>query len=106
MKPTYFNLFIFIVVLWFCFFVALMTIMTVSCSLVVNECDHSPIIVQKIMLRNDITSEVMEELEKMFTQFKVMKIEFSACGMYRIDSSFLCRVISATLSYVIIFSQL
>jgi hypothetical protein len=58
------------------------------------------------MLRNDIDSEVMRELGKMFTQFKVMKIGFSACGMFRIDLSFLCGIIGATLSYVIIFSQL
>jgi hypothetical protein len=83
-----------------------MTILVVSCSAAVNECNHSPVIVQKIMLRDDIDSEVMEELKMMFTQFKAMKIGFSACGMYKIDLSFLCDIISATLSYFIIFSQL
>jgi hypothetical protein len=57
------------------------------------------------MLLEDIDSEVMKEL-KMFIQFKVMKIGFSACGMYRIDLSFLCGVFGATFSYLIIFWQL
>jgi hypothetical protein len=83
-----------------------MTLMAVSCSLAVNEFNRSPVIVQKILLRDDIDGEVMKELEKMFAQFKVMKIGFSACGMYTIDLSFLCGIIGATLSYLIIFTQL
>jgi hypothetical protein len=80
--------------------------MAVSCSLAVNECDRSPVIVQKIMLRDDIVRELMKELKKMFTQFKVMKLGFSACGMYKIDLSFLCGILGATLSYLVIFWQL
>jgi hypothetical protein len=85
---------------------ALTTMMAVSCSLAVNVCNRSPVIVQKIMLRNDIDTEMMKELKEMFTQFKALKIEFSACGMYRMDLSFLCDIIGVTVSYVIIFSQL
>jgi hypothetical protein len=83
-----------------------MTVVAVSCSLAVNECDRSPVIVQKIMLRDDIDKEVMKELKMTFTQFKVMKIGFSACGMFRIDLSFLCGIFGATLSYIVIVSQL
>jgi hypothetical protein len=94
------------IVLCVIFYFALTTTMAVSCSLAVNECDRSHIIVQKIMLPNDIDTEIMKEFKEMFTQFKVLKIEFSACGMYRIDLPFLCGIIRATFSYVIIFSQL
>ncbi|PNF33527.1 hypothetical protein B7P43_G17600 [Cryptotermes secundus] len=93
-------------VLWIFFSVGLMTVMTVSCSLAVNECNRSHVIVQKIMLRDDIDNEVIKQLKKMFTQFEFMKIGFSACGLYKIDLSFLCGIIGATLSYVIIFSAL
>jgi hypothetical protein len=58
------------------------------------------------MLRDDIDREVMKELKKMFTQFKVMKIGFSACGMYKIDLLLLSGIIGGTLSYLIILSQL
>jgi hypothetical protein len=58
------------------------------------------------MLRDDIDSELIKELKKIFTQFQVMKVGFSACGMYRIDLSLLCVVFGATLSYLIIVSQL
>jgi hypothetical protein len=88
------------------FLLAPLTIMAVSASLAANECSRSPVIVQKIMLRDDIDSEVMKELEKMFAQFKVMKIEFSACGMYKLDLSFISDIFGTTSSYVIIFSQL
>jgi cytochrome bd-type quinol oxidase subunit 1 len=93
-------------VLWSLFCAALVIIMAVSCSLAVSECNRSPVIVQKIMLRNDIHSEVIKELKKMFSQFKVMKIEFSACGLYKIDLSLLCGIFGVTLSYLIIFWQL
>jgi cytochrome bd-type quinol oxidase subunit 1 len=92
-------------VLWSSFCVALMTIMAVSCSLAVNECNRSPVIVQKILLRDDIDSEDAKDLDKMFTQFQVMKIGFSACGMFRIDLSFLCGIFGVTLSYLIIILQ-
>jgi hypothetical protein len=44
------------------------------------------------MLRDVIDSEVMKELKEIFTQFKVMKIGFSVCGMYMIDLAFLCGI--------------
>jgi hypothetical protein len=105
-KNTDTGLYVIVAVLWSIFCAALLIIMAVSCSLAVNECNHSPIIVQNIMLRDDIDIEVTKELKKMFSQFKFMKIEFSACGMYKIDLSFLCGIFGATLSYLIIFLQL
>jgi hypothetical protein len=58
------------------------------------------------MLRDDIDSEVTKEMKKMFTRFKVMKIEFSACGIYKMDLSFLCGILGATVSYLIVIWQL
>jgi hypothetical protein len=98
--------YIIVAVLWSIFCATLMTIMAVSCSLAVNECNRSAVIVQNIMLRDDIETEITKELKKMFSQFKFMKIEFSACGMYKIDLSFLCGIFGATLSYLIIIFQL
>jgi hypothetical protein len=106
MKPNDIYLYVILSVVWCSLCVAMMTIMAVSCSLAVNECKRSPVIVQKIMLRDDTDSEVMKELKKMFIQFKIMKIEFSACGMYRIDLSFLCAILGATVSYLIVSLQL
>ncbi|PNF15104.1 hypothetical protein B7P43_G15982 [Cryptotermes secundus] len=105
-KHTDSSLYVIVAVLWSIFCASLMTLMAMSCSLAVNECNRSPVIVQNIMLREDIDLLVMKELKKMFIQFKVMKIGFSACGMYRIDLSFLCSIFGATLSYLIIFWQL
>jgi hypothetical protein len=83
-----------------------MKILAVSGSLAVNECIRSPVTVQNIMLREDTDVVVMKELKMMFTQFKVMKIEFSACGLFRIDLPFLCGIFGATLSYIVIVLQL
>jgi hypothetical protein len=106
MKPISIYLCVILAVTWSSLCVAMMIIMAVSCSLAVNECKRSPVIVQKIMLRDDTDSEVMKELKKMFIQFKVMKIEFSAYGLYRIDLSFLCAILGATVSYLIVSLQL
>jgi hypothetical protein len=97
---------IFLIVVISTLFLAPLTIMAVSASLAAIECSRSPVIVQNIMLRKNIDSEVMKELEKMFTQFKVMDIEFSACGMYKLDLSLISDIFGTTFSYVIIFSQL
>jgi hypothetical protein len=87
------HLYVIEAVLWIIFSVGLMTVMTVSCNLAVNECNRSHVIVQKIMLRDDIDNDVIKQLKKMFTQFEFMKIGFSACGLYKIDLSFLCGII-------------
>jgi hypothetical protein len=105
-KPIGNHLYVIAAVLWTSFCVALMVVMAVSCSLAVNECNRSPVIVQKIILRDDNDREAIRELKRMFIQFKVMKIGFSACGMYKIDLTFLCGIFGATLSYLIIFLQL
>jgi hypothetical protein len=97
---------IILVVLGSIFSATLLIMMAVSCSLAVYECNRSPVIMQKIMLRDDTDREVTKELKKMFSQFNVMKIEFSACGMYKRDLTFLCGIFGATLSYLIIFWQL
>jgi hypothetical protein len=93
-------------VLWSIFCVILMITIAIACSLTVSECNRSPVLVQKVMLRNDIDSETLNEMEKMFTQFQVMNIGFSACGMFRIDLSLLCGIFGATLSYLLIVPQM
>jgi hypothetical protein len=45
-------------------FIALMAIMAMSCTVAVNECNHSPVIVQKTLLLDDIDSEVTKKLKK------------------------------------------
>jgi hypothetical protein len=97
---------IFLVLTMSTFFLAPLTIMAVYASLAAKEYSHSLVIVQIILLRVNVDSEVMRELEKMFTQFKAMEIEFSACGMYKIDLSVISDIFGTTLSYIIIFSQL
>jgi cytochrome bd-type quinol oxidase subunit 1 len=64
MKNTDLNLHLLGIVVWYCFIVALMTFLAATCSAAVNECNRSPVIVQKIMLRNDIDREMMKEMYK------------------------------------------
>jgi hypothetical protein len=106
LKPIANHLYVIAAVLWTSFCVALMIMLAVSCSMAVNECNRTPIIVQKIMLHDDNDREAVRELKNMFSQFKAMKIEFSAFGMYKIDMTFLCGIFGATLSYFIIFLQM
>jgi hypothetical protein len=105
-KPIGNHLYIIAAVLWSIFCVVLMITVAVSCSLAVSECNRSPVIVQKLLLSDDTDREAVKELKNMFSQFKAMKIEFSAFGMYRIDLPFLCCIFGATISYLIIFLQL
>jgi hypothetical protein len=105
LKGTDFYYFMLAAVLLSGLYVSLMAGMAVSCSLAVCECSRSPIIVQKIILRDDIDNELVNELEKMFTQFQAMKIGFSACGLFSLDSTFFCGIIGLTLSYIFIIAQ-
>jgi cytochrome bd-type quinol oxidase subunit 1 len=73
MFPTIFKATIFIV---------LKAIMAISGTVAVIECNRSPVIVQKILLRDDIDSEVTKELQMIFTQFKVVKLFLLCFGGY------------------------
>jgi hypothetical protein len=95
-----------VTVLWSGYCVALMAAITMSCSMAVSECNRSAIIVQEIIIRDDLNDEVVKELEKMLTQFQVMKIRFTACGFFNIDLQFFCGMFGATLSYLVIILQL
>jgi hypothetical protein len=98
--------FVLVIVLWSGYCVSLMAAITMSCSMAVNECNRSAIIVQKIIVCDDIHYEVVKELEKMFTQFQVMKIRFTACGFFNLDLPFFCGIFGATLSYLVIILHL
>jgi hypothetical protein len=105
LKGTYLYNFVILTVLWCCFCVSLITALAVSCSLAVGECNHSPVIVQKIILRDDIDGEIVKELEKMFIQLQAMKIGFTACGLFNLDLPFLCGIFGVTLSYLFVTAQ-
>jgi hypothetical protein len=105
LKGTNLYHFVILSVLWCSFFFSLLTAIALSCSLAVGECNHSPVIVQKIILRDDIDGEIVKELEKMFIQLRAMKIGFTACGLFNLDLPFLCGIIGVTLSYFFVTVQ-
>jgi hypothetical protein len=105
LKNTDLYNYVLISVLWSGFCVTLVATMAVSCSLAICECNRSPIVVQKIILRVDIDGETLKELKNMFTQFQTMKIGFTACGLFSLDLSFLSGIIGITISYVLIIAQ-
>jgi hypothetical protein len=98
--------FVLVTVLWSGYCVALMAAISVSCSMAVSECNRSVIIVQKIIIRDDINDEDVKELEKMLTQFQIMKIRFTACGFFNLDLPFFCGICGTSLSYLVIILQL
>lgn len=105
LNNTDFYRFIFVIVLWSAYCIGLTAAMALSCSQAVCECNRSPVIVQKIILRDDADSESVKELEKMFTQLQAMKIAFTACGLFNVDSSLICGIIGVTLSYIFVIAQ-
>ena len=85
-------------------FVLLLAI-SVVCAMTVGECAQSPIMVQKILVRKGLRQDVIDKLEKLFVQLNAMKIEFTACGMFNIDLSYLSWILGANVTYILLIAQ-
>jgi hypothetical protein len=89
-------------VLSLCFLAAI----TVPCGMTADEANRSSVLVQKLLLRRDISERSMGELDRFYTQLNSMGIKFTACGFFSLDTPMFFGIVGAICTNVIVISQL
>ena len=76
-----------------------------TCQTAASENDKSKLLVQKLLLQDDLKSHDITELK--FLSFQLdNKPQYSACGLFELNLSFLCSVTGVIISYIILVVQL
>ena len=86
--------------------VAILGRLPIFCHSAVSEFDNSKILIQKMILHNEFGPVANKDLKRLSSQLNSMKIEYSACGFFSLNLSFLGSVISVVVSYVLLVIQL
>lgn len=89
-------------VLSLCFLAAI----TVPCGMTTDEANRSSVLVQKLLLRRDISERSTRELDRFYTQLSSMGVKFTACGFFSLDTPMLFGIVGAICTNVIVISQL
>jgi len=90
-----------------CIFCAvLMTLLTTSCHIMESETQMTVFHIQKILLHRDLGQHTENELKKFCAQVIHLKLEISACGLFKLNLPFLNSFISKFFAYFIIMFQL
>jgi hypothetical protein len=85
-------------------FISLIRI-TSTCHTAASENDTSKLLVQKLLLQDGLKSHDITELN--FLSFQLdNKPQYSACGLFDLNLSFLCSVTGVIISYIILVVQL
>ena len=90
-----------------CIFCAvLMILLTTACHIVGSETQMTVFYIQKILLHRDFGKQTENELKKFCSQVIHLKIEISACGLFKLNLPLLNNFISKFFAYFIIMFQL
>lgn len=88
------------------FCVILMALLTTACLVMGNETHMTVFRIQKILLHRDLGQETKNELKKFCSQVIHLKLEFSVCGLWKLNLPFFNSFISKFFAYFIIMFQL
>lgn len=84
----------------------LMALLTTACHIVGSETQMTVFHIQKILLHRDLGKQTENELKKFCSQVIHLKLEISACGLFKLNLPFLNNFISKFFAYFIIMFQL
>lgn len=77
-----------------------------TCHTSASENDTSKLLVQKLLLEDDLKPQDITELKFLSFQLNNTPVQYSACGLFALNLSFLCSVTGVIISYVILVVQL
>jgi len=80
--------------------------MVVSCHKTTQEANKGIYFIHRICLDRDIHYSVITELDKLLRQLIYMKVQFTVCGLFALNPTFLCTILSGILTYILIIVQL
>jgi hypothetical protein len=91
----------------FCIYCGIfMAILTATCHIVGSETETTVFHIHKILLHRDLGKQTENELKKFCSQVIQLKLEISACGLFRLNLPFFNNFISKVFAYFIIMFQL
>jgi hypothetical protein len=94
-----------IALIWSGFCVLILLIIGLSCQKKAEECNNAQIVVEKLMLRSGLGSEMVNELRVLSQQLNNMKISFTAGGFFTLDLPFVHSFVCVICSYLVIEAQ-
>lgn len=79
---------------------------TLTCHMTTQEANMSVILVEKLLLCHDLRDDTVNELRDFSSQLGNMRIEFSPCGFFTLNLSFLYAITGVMCSHIIILASL
>jgi hypothetical protein len=80
--------------------------MTVCCHKTTQEANKGIYFIHKISLDRYIHYSIITELDKLLSQLINMRVQFTVCGLFALNPTFLCTIFSGILTYILIMVQL
>ncbi|KAJ9581445.1 hypothetical protein L9F63_023377 [Diploptera punctata] len=90
---------------WIPIFIVKMTSVALTCHLASSEANRTIILLQKSLLIQNIDQKVRTEIQEFIQQVQNQKLQFKACGFFKIDLTMLKALIVAIFTYLLILMQ-
>ncbi|XP_069694847.1 gustatory receptor for sugar taste 43a-like [Periplaneta americana] len=91
---------------WCVFCIILLVVITLSCQLTIQEANMTPVLVEKLLLYRNLRLDTVNELKEFSNQLSNMRVDFSACGFFSLNLSFLYAITGVICTHLIILAQL
>jgi hypothetical protein len=83
----------------------ILTYVTVSCHLASEESNRTGHLVHTLLLKPDLSRDVILQLQLFSSQVSHLRVKFTACGFFTINASLLCGIGGVVCTYLIILYQ-
>jgi hypothetical protein len=83
----------------------ILTYLTVSCHLASEESNRTGHLVHTLLLKPDLSRDVILQLQLFSSQVSNLRVKFTTCGFFTINTSLLCGIGGVVCTYLIILYQ-
>jgi 7tm Chemosensory receptor. len=95
---------------WSCFCLAVLSsvmlmFVTVSCHLASEEANKTGHLVHTLLLKPDLASDLILQLQLFSSQVSNLTVRFTTCGFFTINASLFCGIAGVVCTYLIILHQ-
>jgi hypothetical protein len=78
----------------------------ISCDAAAHEANRGVIYIQRVKASPHMGHDAVMELEKLSSQIKDMKVEFSVCGLVVLNLPLLGTIVGGIITYILVMVQL
>jgi gustatory receptor len=86
-------------------FSVILTFVTVSCEQANEEANRTGHLVHTVLLKPDLSRDLIQQLQLFSSQVSNLRVKFTACGFFTINSSLICGIGGVVCTYLIILHQ-